>query len=729
MSKGSSHLWLLPFFKLNRLILFGIIIYYIGKCERLLKLLNSILMRKGEYGTICYTIRGMKKKKYLIALLLTFVVAVLSIKTNVHAAGSGYKYSDKNSESTYGYDYFGTVSNGDKLQTLYKDLDAAAKAFHNNSSKNADSNNVFVEFDLANYGLTVDEAVEVWIVYKFDHPMYYWISKDVICTAESFKVKVVPEYKNGTKRVNENKRLKNKIQGYLNLAKGETDPYALASIFQREICLSAEYKYDDDGAPSDEEYCHNIVGILREKGTVCEGYAKLLSLLLNECGVENVIVAGVAGGQNHAWNMVKLANGNWYYCDPTWDDVSMMLYETGSYNNFMKGSKAFANHEAYTPNGTGLEFLYKLPRASYSNYKPKVKPGKTFKKGKDSYIISGYKEVTLYKTTRIGNVTIPETVKYNGATYKVVGLGKDEYGETLVNGKVDSIRLPKTIRMIWDSALLCPSIKSISVNKYNKFYRSKNGILYTKNYYTLVQYPRSKKISKLVLPKNTHIIAYRAIDTAEAGLIGELVVNAKLDSVGTTNWGAGHFTKKPQFSNEVAGQWGHIARSCKKVTISKANKLFAIKNNCIIQKGVMLYGSDGNSMKGEHVLGPASCYVRSISLPKNAVGIQCNAFYDLPNIESVKFNKGLKYLDSYSFYCNDNIDNFILPEGLVFIDKNALSDCFIRYKTFHIYIPKSVKTILDSFDFGHVVIHGVKNSYAHKYAKKNGYEFSTSSIK
>ena len=59
--------------------------------------------------------------------------------------------------------------------------------------------------------------------------------------------------------------------------------------------------------------------------TVCQGYAQLLYRLLNELGIETIIVKGHAKerrtgrAEGHAWNMVKI-NNCWYHIDCTWDD-------------------------------------------------------------------------------------------------------------------------------------------------------------------------------------------------------------------------------------------------------------------------------------------------------------------------------------------------------------------------------------------------------------------------
>ncbi|WP_028393969.1 TerD family protein [Bacillus cihuensis] len=64
---------------------------------------------------------------------------------------------------------------------------------------------------------------------------------------------------------------------------------------------------------------------LVKRRTVCQGYAQLAYRLLNEIGVETLIIRGEAKVKQlgtraaHAWNMVKV-NGDWFHLDCTWDD-------------------------------------------------------------------------------------------------------------------------------------------------------------------------------------------------------------------------------------------------------------------------------------------------------------------------------------------------------------------------------------------------------------------------
>lgn len=58
---------------------------------------------------------------------------------------------------------------------------------------------------------------------------------------------------------------------------------------------------------------------------VCDGYSLAFEYLLQQCGIDCVVIAGDAGPDEfntggHAWNMVKL-DGAWYEVDATWDDA------------------------------------------------------------------------------------------------------------------------------------------------------------------------------------------------------------------------------------------------------------------------------------------------------------------------------------------------------------------------------------------------------------------------
>ena len=70
------------------------------------------------------------------------------------------------------------------------------------------------------------------------------------------------------------------------------------------------------------EYADQPYGCLVDQRAICLGYATTFKLFMDMLDIECIIVKGSANSDyaNHAWNLVKLEDGNWYAVDVTWDD-------------------------------------------------------------------------------------------------------------------------------------------------------------------------------------------------------------------------------------------------------------------------------------------------------------------------------------------------------------------------------------------------------------------------
>lgn len=75
-----------------------------------------------------------------------------------------------------------------------------------------------------------------------------------------------------------------------------------------------------EGVDSEDSTAYNAYGALVEGKAVCNGYAQAMKLLCDLSGVKCELITGQADGENHAWNLVRLDDDEWYHVDVTWDD-------------------------------------------------------------------------------------------------------------------------------------------------------------------------------------------------------------------------------------------------------------------------------------------------------------------------------------------------------------------------------------------------------------------------
>lgn len=101
------------------------------------------------------------------------------------------------------------------------------------------------------------------------------------------------------------------------LTKGVTDELLKAKILHDWIAVNIQY----DKTRQSHDYAWTTT--LRSRTAVCGGYAKLMSKLCEEAGVECQLITGKARGspygepESHAWNAVRV-DGVWHLVDVTW---------------------------------------------------------------------------------------------------------------------------------------------------------------------------------------------------------------------------------------------------------------------------------------------------------------------------------------------------------------------------------------------------------------------------
>lgn len=339
--------------------------------------------------------------------------------------------------SNWGYEYLATLPNGEAMQKFYLALDAELKDFHVNTDRVPDESGYINPVNYSKLGLTLDEAGTVYSILKDDRPIYYWLASKYAGTSSSFYVVVDESCRDSEVRAYYNDLVYAKAAEYLKLVINETSEYQIAWALHDAICINASYAYKSGTTtPESALWAHSILGILEKNSGVCESYTEVFGLLLNFAEIENIRVSGTAGGGGHAWNLVKLDDGEWYWYDLTWDDR-----DSGDVYEIFHGYAAVTDYGEVTVKIGGASFapVYFLEKHTIGtnydygvNYNPVLpeRAADPFTTSDtmvhDTFTVEG----TTYQIIRFDTVycspylgiggTPPETITYKEREYKVI---------------------------------------------------------------------------------------------------------------------------------------------------------------------------------------------------------------------------------------------------------------------------------------------------------------------
>ena len=397
----------------------------------------------------------------------------------------------------YAYRSLAALPNGAAMQQLYESMDAIAKEFHtSDQSFSATSEGYLSALNYKQLALSLDEACAVWAAYLMDHPLYYWMTNVIGYTSTSVYLKVDRAYYQAEDRQRYHAMIYQTVYEIALSVAGETSAYQLALAYHDRILAGMDYAYEADGrTPSQDISAHNILGFFEKGFGVCESYAKVFQLLLNYSDVENVYVIGTTDGGGHAWNVVKMDDGNWYWFDLTWDDVPALgwgvrysyfcVNDTDNVHFYHQDGDRILSPatflEEHTPSpkmNSTIYFMYALPEISETSYEGNLRD--VFTVDEMTYAVSGYRTVQFVYTEKSGCVEIPETVSFDGVTYTVTSIGgileNGLYTRTFVAPFATDVMIPKTVRYIWEYAF-ADGMVNITVDGENSRYYSENGIL------------------------------------------------------------------------------------------------------------------------------------------------------------------------------------------------------------------------------------------------------------
>jgi hypothetical protein len=363
--------------------------------------------------------------------------------------------------------------------------------------------------------------------------------------------------------------------------------------------------------------------------------------------------------------MVKMDDGEWYWFDLTWDDTPEWMYGI-SYNFFcttddqnvawidgpwMSGERSFADtHVPFSFSGVGTEYLYDLPERSKTKIDLDIAILRdSFTIDGLTYAVIGAGEVQLIGIFKDGDVVIPDVVSFGGYDYTVVSIGgmsgdllKSEPIETAEH-KVSSVYIPWSVSFIWDRALMLQDLEFIEVAEANETYTSLKSVLFTKELYTLVQYPIGSERTEYIIPDEVKEIANYSFGDGATGKLRSITFGSGVSLLGSMNAGYGHRTYNSERLNAANGDLFYMRGLMGfggDIIISSENKSF-------VQTADAIYSADGKILYCV-----TDRNLESFIVPETVEVLDVGAFFGCERMKEVSVGVALKEIRTFAFgYC------------------------------------------------------------------------------
>ncbi len=230
-----------------------------------------------------------------------------------------------------------------------------------------------MESDVALRTLDLDEVDKCFNYVLLDHPELFFVEgyKTVVTKRGGVPIRLTISGKYGfsaKERAAAQKKIDAKVSEILAGVPDTGDEY-------EKVKYIFDYIVDNTDYDADADNNQNIVSVFVNGKSVCQGYSMAVKYLMDRMGIFCTLVYGFAGGENHAWNLVRV-NGTDCYLDATWGDSSYRDYEEQNKSDRTNYNYLGANDEilkrthkiaspAPTPKCESLEEYYFVRENSY----------------------------------------------------------------------------------------------------------------------------------------------------------------------------------------------------------------------------------------------------------------------------------------------------------------------------------------------------------------------------
>jgi len=288
--------------------------------------------------------------------------------------------------------------------------------------------------------------------------------------------------------------------------------------------------------------------------------------------------------------------------------------------------------------------------------------------------------------------------------------------------RVRSITLPKSLEKHGFSYYFCDclNLTEILADEANPYFKSIDGVLFTKDGKTLLCYPQAKG-TRYEVPDGTEIIGESAFQYCKK--LESVILPATLQKIEAWAFGGCEALRSisiPKGIKEISERTFSSCRNLESVeipdsvlTIGEEAFYFCDKLKSVeIPDSVLTIGEKAFLFCNK---------LKSVEIPDSVTEIKEYAFGNCEQLEFVSLPGSLAGIPSHAFADCSNLRKVVIAEGVVVIEDSAFRNSRLRSVT----IPASVKEIEFSA-FGvtnQLTIYAPEFSEAHIFAEKHGIKF------
>ena len=333
--------------------------------------------------------------------------------------------------------------------------------------------------------------------------------------------------------------------------------------------------------------------------------------------------------------------------------------------------------------------------------------------------VPGFPSITASISSYKGNITLPETVSFDGISYDVTCIGKGAFSmckeltsisipnsvtfieDNAFQGCVNltSVKIPSSVEVIGSGAFrYCGNLSSIivSCNPYsigeNIFYAciSINQVVFDTEYVTpILRGNSSSNIEVLLTEKVKCIKDYSFYNCS--GITSVIIPNS-VNSIGKCSFQGCCSLSSIAFPNSinVIGDWAFANCS----GLLSLDVPFGVTS---IGNGTFSYCSGLESISiPNNVFEIGSCAfegcssLTNIEIPENVRNVGDRAFAACSSLTSITIPAKVRAIEDYTFYGCSSLTSVFIPSSIISIQECAFRDCT---NLSSVFIPNSVTTI------------------------------------